>query len=254
MSQIVIVKDASNNKLRELESNASGELKVSASSLPLPSGAASEVSSAATASSTGALNSKVTACNTGAVVVSGSALPAGAATESSLSAVDSSTAALNLKVTACNTGAVVVSGSALPSGAATEVSAGACASSLATLAGAVSANVVQVSASSSAASATTVYSGVTIADGATTKSSSVDVNAYKSVCIFGRTSNLTESVDIEVSADNSAWYELNNHFISVDFTSGDFGANLDVSARYVRLSKKNSSGSSESITAIISAK
>ena len=215
MSQIVIVKDASNNKLRELESNASGELKVSASSLPLPSGAASEVSSAATASSTGALNGKVTACNTGAVIVAGSALP---------------------------------------SGAATEVSAGACASSLSTLANTVSHGVVQVSASSSAASATTVYSGVTIADGATTKSSSVDVNAYKSVCIFGRTDNLTESVDIEVSADNSAWYELNNHFISVDFTSGDFGLNLDVSARFIRLSKKNSSGSSESITAIISAK
>ena len=215
MSQIVIVKDASNNKLRELESNASGELKVSASSLPLPSGAASEVSSAATASSTGALNGKVTACDTGAVVVSSSALP---------------------------------------SGAATEVSAGACASSLSTLANTVSHGVVQVSASSSSASATTVYSGVTIADGATTKSSSVDVNAYKSVCIFGRTDNLTESVDIEVSADNSAWYELNNHFISVDFTSGDFGLNLDVSARFIRLSKKNSSGSSESITAIISAK
>jgi hypothetical protein len=61
---------------------------------------------------TTSLDSKVTACNTGAVVVSSSALPTGAATESSLASVDG-------KITSCDTGAVVVSSSALPSGAAT---------------------------------------------------------------------------------------------------------------------------------------
>lgn len=81
-------------------------IPVSAASLPLPTGAATE----ATLSS---LNGKVTACDTGAVVVSSSALPTGAATEATLST-------LNGKVTACDTGAVVVSSSALPSGAATE--------------------------------------------------------------------------------------------------------------------------------------
>lgn len=79
---------------------------VSASSLPLPTGAATE-------STLSTLNAKVTAVNTGAVVVSSSALPTGAATESTLST-------LNAKVTAVNTGAVVVSSSALPTGAATE--------------------------------------------------------------------------------------------------------------------------------------
>lgn len=79
---------------------------ISASSLPLPTGAATE-------STLSTLNAKVTAVNTGAVVVSSSALPTGAATESTLST-------LNAKVTAVNTGAVVVSSSALPTGAATE--------------------------------------------------------------------------------------------------------------------------------------
>lgn len=78
---------------------------ISAVALPLPSGAATE----ATLST---LNGKVTAVNTGAVVVSSSALPTGAATETTLST-------LNGKVTAVNTGAVVVASSALPSGAAT---------------------------------------------------------------------------------------------------------------------------------------
>jgi len=56
---------------------ASNELQVDIVSSALPSGAATE-------SSLSSLNGKVTACNTGAVVVSGSALPSGAATQSTL--------------------------------------------------------------------------------------------------------------------------------------------------------------------------
>jgi hypothetical protein len=87
-------------------SNFPASQAITAASLPLPTGAATE-------STLSTLNGKVTAVNTGAVVISSSALPTGAASESTLSA-------LNTKVTACNTGAVVVSSSALPTGAATE--------------------------------------------------------------------------------------------------------------------------------------
>ena len=58
------------------------------------------------------INSLITACNTGAVVVSSSALPADAATQTTL-------AALNTKVTACNTGAVVISSGTVTSNTAT---------------------------------------------------------------------------------------------------------------------------------------
>lgn len=98
--------DTGNASLASIDSKLTNPLPVSAASLPLPSGAATE----ATLSS---LNGKITAVNTGAVVVSSSALPTGAATEATLSS-------LNGKVTAVNTGAVVVSSSALPTGAATE--------------------------------------------------------------------------------------------------------------------------------------
>ena len=74
----------------------------------LPAGASSEASLSA-------LSAKVTACDTGAVAVTSCALPAGASSEASLSA-------LSAKVTACDTGAVVVSSSALPSGASSEAS------------------------------------------------------------------------------------------------------------------------------------
>ena len=79
------------------------EVDMSGTTIPLPTGAATE----ATLST---LNGKVTACNTGATVISSSVLPTGAATEATLST-------LNGKVTACNTGAVTISG-ALPAGSA----------------------------------------------------------------------------------------------------------------------------------------
>lgn len=53
---------------------------VSAATLPLPTGAAAETTLAA-------LNTKVTACNTGAVTVASCSLPTGAATEATLSAI-----------------------------------------------------------------------------------------------------------------------------------------------------------------------
>jgi hypothetical protein len=82
------------------------------SSSALPTGAATE-------STLSTLNGKITACNTGAVVVSSSALPSGAATSAAQTTGNTSLSSIDGKITACNTGAVVVSSSALPSGAAT---------------------------------------------------------------------------------------------------------------------------------------
>lgn len=234
---ILIVKDVTNSKLRELESNASGELKVTTA----------DVSSLALESTLTSLNSKVTAVDTGAVAIVSSALPSGAATDSTLSS-------LNSKVIAVDTGAVVVSGCALPSGAATEASLSSAAGSLTTLAGAVTAGVVQVSSGSVSSSATQVYTATAVSAGLTVKSSSVDVDAYRSVCVFGSTDNTNDPIEIEISNDNSTWFELNNHYVSVDYSSGHFGLNLDVSARYIRLSKTNNGASGEIISAIISAK
>lgn len=234
---ILVVKDAANSKLRELESNTSGELKVTLADI---SGLGKETTLTS-------LNSKVTAVDTGAVVVATCALPSGAATETTLSS-------LNSKVTTVDTGAVVVSGSALPTGAATEASVSSAAGSLTTLAGAVTAGVVQVSSGAVSSSASQVFTNQAIGAGLTVKSSSKDVDAFKSVCVFGSTDNTNDPLEIEVSNDNSTWFELNNHFVSVDYSSGHFGLNVDISARYIRLSKKNNGAGGEIISAIISAK
>jgi len=58
------------------------------------------------------IDTKMSACNTGAVVIASSALPSGAASETTLGA-------LNTKVTACNTGAVVVASGSITANTAT---------------------------------------------------------------------------------------------------------------------------------------
>jgi len=71
------------------------------------------------------VNGKITACNTGAVVISSGTVTANLSTTDNavLDVIAANTADLenvNGKITACNTGAVVISSSALPSGASTE--------------------------------------------------------------------------------------------------------------------------------------
>jgi hypothetical protein len=58
------------------------------------------------------IDTKMSACNTGAVVIASSALPSNAASETTLGA-------LNTKVTACNTGAVVVASGSITANTAT---------------------------------------------------------------------------------------------------------------------------------------
>jgi len=54
------------------------------------------------------IDGKITACNTGAVTIAGSALPSGAATEATLGTVHGHVDSIDGKVTVCNTGAVTV--------------------------------------------------------------------------------------------------------------------------------------------------
>ena len=135
--------------------------KTGANSLSIVPASDSDFASETTLS---ALNAKVTAVDTGAVVVATSALPTGAATEATLATIAAKTidtsavtvtssalptgaateatlATLNGKVTACNTGAVTVSSSALPTGAATETTLATVATeaTLATLSGKITA-------------------------------------------------------------------------------------------------------------------
>ena len=269
---LLLVKDSANSKLRELECDTNGLLKVDKV----------DVSSLATESSLSGLNGKVTACDTGSIsgtvavsAVSGNVacthaalpLPSGAATESSLSG-------LNGKVTACDTGSIsgtvavsAVAGNVacthtalpLPSGASTASLQGAANSSLADLAGCVSGTTLSVSAGT--VSSTGVYvwgssaSTASISGSSSANSAVVDCNGFSKVCIAGNSSNISDSnIEIEVSINNSEFFELNNHYISIDYNSGQFGIVIDSPFRYLRLKRSNTQMASENIKAVIAGK
>ena len=283
---LLLCKDVANSKLRELEVDSNGLLKVDKV----------DVSALASESSVSALSAKVTACDTGAVAVSSSALPTGAATSAIQTLGNTILSTLDGKVTAVDTGAVVVSSSALPSGAASSAYQSVqiselqnCTGSLnnietelqdanshlndidgavqdanthlGDLAGCVSAGVLQVSSSAGDKSSLSdwVYGGssstTSIADSTSLASISYDADNYEVVTIAGNSSNTSDSsLDIEVSMDNTIWFKLVDKYLNVDWESGDFGMTVEVATRYIRIKRSNTSGSTETIKALIAGK
>lgn len=282
---LLLCKDVANSKLRELEVDSSGLLKVDKV----------DVSALATESSLTALSAKVMSCDTNAVAVSSCALPTGASTSAIQTLGNTILSTLDGKVVACDTGAVVVSSSALPAGGASsayqslqiselqncvgslsnidiglqdsnshlsslESEVQSQSGSLSDLAGCVSAGVLQVSGGGDKSSLSDWVLGATdstdsIADGATLASFSFDADNYDVVTIAGNSSNTNDSsLDIEVSMDNTIWFKLADKYLNVDWQSGDFGMTVEIATRYIRVKRSNTSGSTETIKALIAGK
>lgn len=85
------------------------------------------------------IDGKITAVDTGAVVVASSALPSGASTSAAQTTGNNSLASIDGKITAVDTGAVVVASSALPTGAATSANQATEIASLASIDGKITA-------------------------------------------------------------------------------------------------------------------
>ena len=218
---LLIVKDATNSKLRELECDSSGNLKVDKV----------DVSALATESTVSALDAKISACDTGNI----SGLVAVSAVSGSVSCTHASLP--------------------LPTGAATETS-------LATVAGCVTGSVLAVSSSAAALSATSVYvfgsSGTPQAELSNLDATStvVDIDAYSKVLIAGSTTKLDAEFQIEVSSNNSDWFDLQDKFVNVDYSTGHFGIILDSPFKYIRVKRlaDASASGSDSLLCIISGK
>ena len=263
---LLLVHDSTNSKVKALECDANGLLKVDKV----------DVSSLATDATLASMNAKITNCDTSSMsgIVSVSAvagdvacthaslpLPVGAATESSLSA-------MNAKITACDTSSIsgnvacTHSSLPLPAGASTSANQATGNASLATLAGCVSANQIAVSSSASALSVTDHYlwgdasGSESVLNELDAYSDSVDVSTYDKISVYGSTSNLSDELEFQVSHDNSNWFEMTSVFVQVDYSSGHFGLVSEAPFSYVRLKKKGtgSVGASDNLWAILSGK
>jgi len=127
----------------DIISGGGGDATAANQALQLAQETTTATQTTATATSVASMDGKVTACNTGAVVVSSSALPTGAATSAAQSSANASLATLAGAVSGAELQVDVVS-SALPTGAATSAAQSSTNASLATLAGCVSGAELQV--------------------------------------------------------------------------------------------------------------
>ncbi len=102
---------------------------------------------------------------------------------------------------------------------------------------------------------TQVMSSVSIVSASKADSSSVDLSTHDgAISIYGNTDNLTsDGFVIECSHDNSTFYGSSDKIYVND--DGDFAVNINaVGAKYIRVSKKNTSGSTETVSAYIAVK
>lgn len=112
---------------------------------------------------------------------------------------------------------------------------------------------VSVSAPAITTTSSVLKNAVSVATAITETSSSVDLNDVKKISIFGSLDDTSGSIVVEVSADNSTFYEKSDESIYIN-SNNHFHKEIDVSARYIRFKYTNDSGSSKIWTLISSYK
>ena len=218
---LLLVKDSTNSKLKELECDSNGLLKVDHV----------DVSSLATESSLSALDAKVSACDTGNI--------SGVVTVSAVS------------------GDVAITAAALPlpTGAATETSLGLVAGCVTGSVLAVSSSAAALSVTDAylwgdASGSESVLNELDA------YSDSVDVSTYDKISVYGSTSYLSDEFEFQVSHDNTNWFEMTSVFVQVDYASGHYGFVTDAPFKYARLKKIGTGmmATSDDLWAILSGK
>jgi len=191
-------------------------------------------------SSHSSIDGKITACNTGACVVSSSALPSGASTEAKQDANNASNASIDGKIVACNTGACVVSSSALPSGASSgakqdEIKA------LITATNTALAGTLTVSSPAISKSTSSPLSSQSINGQSVHTSSEIDITASRHISLVGSSTDTANSheVDLLVSNVSAGTYFKTSH--SGYFLNGDFHLLVsNIPYKYIKVQVKNS--------------
>lgn len=111
---------------------------------------------------------------------------------------------------------------------------------------------LSVSAPAISATSAVLENATSVADSATETTPSTDVGAVRRVALFGSIDDSSGSIKVEVSADNSTFYQNTEQTIYVE--SDKFYKTIELDARYVRFKYTNGSGSAKTWTAILSYK
>ncbi len=116
----------------------------------------------------------------------------------------------------------------------------------------ISGNVNTVGGSLSVAD-NSLWSSQSILTGNSAQTTGLDISLYRSLLIYGDSSVAMGEIKIEISFDNSNWYDLGENLYP-DGLTGNFAKQLETDAKYIRLNRDNNSGGTETISASIMVK
>ncbi len=185
------------------------------------------------------VDGKITACNTGAVVVSSSSLPSGASTEAKQDANNASNASIDGKIVACNTGAVVVASSALASGASVSSKQDEI-KTLITATNSALAGTLTVSAPAVVKSSSSPVNNESVLGLSSYTSSEVDINTAKHISLIGTSSDTANSHQFDLLVSNSSGGVFVESSHSGYFIDGKFHLLVsNVPYRYIKLKVQN---------------
>lgn len=85
---------------------------------------------------------------------------------------------------------------------------------------------------------------ISVTTATTETSSSTDLNDVKKISIFGSLDDTTGSIIVEVSADNTTFFQKSDETVYIN-SSNHFYKEIEVSARYIRFKYSNDSGSAK---------
>jgi hypothetical protein len=112
---------------------------------------------------------------------------------------------------------------------------------------------LSVSAPAVSTTSSVLKNAVSVVSGNTETSSSVDLNDVKSMSVFGSLDDTTGFIVVEVSHDDSTFYEKSDVSVYIN-SNNHFNQEINVSARYIRFKYSNSSGSAKTWSLISSYK
>tara|TARA_R110000823_G_scaffold239821_6_gene364950 strand:+ start:19 stop:669 length:651 start_codon:yes stop_codon:yes gene_type:complete len=112
---------------------------------------------------------------------------------------------------------------------------------------------LSVSAPALTTSSVVLESATSVASATTETTASTDLGGVRNISVFGDLDDSSGNISVEVSADNSTFYENSEQTIYID-SSTSYCKSMPIDARYVRFKYQNDSGVAKVWNCVISSK
>lgn len=102
----------------------------------------------------------------------------------------------------------------------------------------IASNQSAIPVTSAAANTSNTNETLTPGSGGTGNSTTQDMDGFTNLTIFGNSTNTSDQIQVQTSHNGTTWYLNQEHYVSQQFSSGDFAVNIsNTGARYYRITQ-----------------